>query len=260
MVGRTIAILISIGFLTLMSVAVLGRMWRFVLIRPPGPTGPRSVLQRVVVLKPGPRDFAEQEARLVRFDLPFAVVFIAGSLFLLATAGFGGAWVVTFLIWCGAAVTRWLTPSARIVPIRCAMVVLLIVDAVLVLLIRGGGALPQERRACRYAPPLWGERVAAAVRTAGAVHVIPARLARASRAATAAAGIRDALRHDALRRAPPPDGPGDADQLRPPQSAPRPRGRGRSRLPTLLREQPVNYRYRSTPPRQPGATGLLCAT
>jgi hypothetical protein len=143
MVGRTIAILISIGFLTLMSVAVLGRMWRFVLIRPPGPTGPRSVLQRVVVLKPGPRDFAEQEARLVRFDLPFAVVFIAGSLFLLATAGFGGAWVVTFLIWCGAAVTRWLTPSARIVPIRCAMVVLLIVDAVLVLLIRGGSALPQ---------------------------------------------------------------------------------------------------------------------
>jgi hypothetical protein len=143
MVGRTIAILIGIGFLALASVAVLGQLWRFVLIRPPGPAGPRSALRRIVVLKPGPRDFAEQEARIVRFDLPFAVLFIAGSLFLLATAGFGGAWFVTFLIWCGAAVTRWLTPSAQIVPIRCATVVLLVVDAVLVLLIRGGSALPQ---------------------------------------------------------------------------------------------------------------------
>jgi hypothetical protein len=143
MVGRTIAILISIGFLTLTSVAVLGRLWRFVLVRPQGPAGPRSLLQRIVVLKPGPRDFAEQESRLVRFDVPFAVIFLAGSVCLLATAGFGGAWFLTFLIWCGAAVTRWLTPSARIVPIRCATVVLLIVDAVLVLLIRGGSALPQ---------------------------------------------------------------------------------------------------------------------
>ncbi len=143
MVGRTIAILISIGILTLASVAVLGRLWRFVLIRPPGPTEPRSALQRIVVLKAGPRDYAEQEARLVRFDLPFAVLFLVGSFFLLATAGFGGAWFVTFVIWCAAAVTRWLTPSARIVPIRCATVVLLIVDAVLVLLIRGGSALPQ---------------------------------------------------------------------------------------------------------------------
>jgi hypothetical protein len=143
MVGRTIAILIGIASLTVASVAVLGQMWRFVLIRPQGPEGPRSVLQRIVILKPGPRDFAEQESRLIRFDLPFAVIFIVGSLFLLATAGFGGAWLVTFIIWCGAAVTRWLTPSARIVPIRCAMVVLLIVDAVLVLLIRGGSALPQ---------------------------------------------------------------------------------------------------------------------
>jgi hypothetical protein len=143
MIGRTIAILISIGFLTFGGVAVLGRLWRFVLIRPPGPAGPRTALQRIVLLKPGPRDFAEQESRLVRFDLPFAVVFIAGSLFLLGTAGFGGAWFITFLIWCGAAVIRWLTPSTHIVPIRCAMVVLLIVDAILVLLIRGGNALPQ---------------------------------------------------------------------------------------------------------------------
>lgn len=143
MVEQTIAILISIGLLTLAGVAVLGRLWRFVLIRPQGPAGPRSAIQRIIVLKPGPRDFAEQEAQLVRFDVPFAVIFLAGSLFLLATAGVGGAWFVTFVIWCGAAVTRWLTPSARIVPIRCATVVLLIVDAVLVLLIRGGSALPQ---------------------------------------------------------------------------------------------------------------------
>ena len=143
MVGRTIAILISIGFLTLGGVAILGRLWRFVLIRPPDPARSRSVLQRILLVKPGPRDFAEQESRLVRLDLPFAVAFVVGSLFLLGTAGFGGAWFVTFLIWCVAAVTRWLTPSARIVPIRCAIVVLLIVDAILVLLIRGGNALPQ---------------------------------------------------------------------------------------------------------------------
>ena len=143
MIGETIAMLITIAFLTVAGVAVVGRLWRFVLIRPPGPAGPRSVMQRVVVLPPGPRDFAEQESRLVRFDLPFTVVFLVGSLYLLATPGLGGAWLLTFVLWCGGAVTRWLTPSARIVPIRCAMVVLLIVEAVLVLLIRGGGAFPQ---------------------------------------------------------------------------------------------------------------------
>jgi hypothetical protein len=143
MIGRTIAMLITIAFLTVAGVAVLGRLWRFVLIRPPGPTGPQSLLRRIVVLPPGPRDFAEQEARLIRFDLPFTVVFLACSLYLLAMPGIGGAWLLTFVFWCGGAVTRWLTPSVRIVPIRCAMVVLLIVEAVLVLLIRGGGALPQ---------------------------------------------------------------------------------------------------------------------
>jgi hypothetical protein len=84
MIGRTIAMLITIAFLTVAGVTVLGRLWRFVLIRPPGPTGPQSVVRRIVVLPPGPRDFAEQEARLVRFDLPFTVVFLAGSLYLLA--------------------------------------------------------------------------------------------------------------------------------------------------------------------------------
>ncbi|MCA1670546.1 MAG: hypothetical protein LC793_24830, partial [Thermomicrobia bacterium] len=92
---------------------------------------------------PGPRDFAEQESRLARFDLPFTVVFLVGSVYLLATPGVGGAWLLTFAFWCSGAVTRWLTPSARIVPIRCAIVVLLIVEAMLVLLIRGGGAFPQ---------------------------------------------------------------------------------------------------------------------
>jgi hypothetical protein len=143
MIGETIAMLITIAFLTVAGVAVVGRLWRFVLIRPPGPAGARSVVQRIVVLPPGPRDFAEQESRLVRFDLPLTVIFLAGSLYLLATPGIGGAWLITFALWCGGAVTRWLTPSARIVPIRCAMVVLLIVEAVLVLLIRGGGAFPQ---------------------------------------------------------------------------------------------------------------------
>ncbi|MHB8645330.1 MAG: hypothetical protein ACYDAR_06035 [Thermomicrobiales bacterium] len=143
MIGQTIVMLIMIAFLTVAGVAVLGRLWRFVLIRPPGPVGPRSVVRRIVVMPPDPRDVAEQQWRLVRFDLPLAVIFIVGSLYLLAMPGVGGAWLLTFAFWCGGAVTRWLTPSARIVPIRCAMVVLLIVEAVLVLLIRGGGALPQ---------------------------------------------------------------------------------------------------------------------
>lgn len=143
MIGETIAILITIAFLTVAGVAVMGQLWRFVLIRPSGPAAPRSVVQRIVVLPPTPRDFAEQESRLVRFDLPFTVVFLVGSLYLLATPGVGGAWLITFMLWCGGAVIRWLTPSTRIVPIRCAMVVLLTVEAVLVLLIRGGGAFPQ---------------------------------------------------------------------------------------------------------------------
>jgi len=71
------------------------------------------------------------------------VIFLVGSLYLLATPGIGGVWLITFAFWCGGAVTRWLTPSVRIVPIRCALVVLLIIEAVLVLLIRGGGAFPQ---------------------------------------------------------------------------------------------------------------------
>jgi hypothetical protein len=143
MIGRTIVILISIGLLTVVGVAVVGRLWRFILIRPQGPTGPRSVLQRIVVLKPGPRDFAEQESCVARFDLPFTALFLAGSLYLLATPGVGGAWLLTFVLWCAGAVTRWLTPSDRIVQIRCGIVVLLVVEAVLVLLIRGGSALPQ---------------------------------------------------------------------------------------------------------------------
>jgi len=143
MIGQTIAMLIAIAFLTVAGVAVLGRLWRFVLIQPVGPAKPRSVLRRIVILSPGPRDFAEQQSRLVRFDLPLTVVFLVGSLYLLATAGVGGAWLITFALWCGGAVIRWLTPSARIVPIRCALVVLLIVEAVFVLLIRGGGAFPQ---------------------------------------------------------------------------------------------------------------------
>lgn len=103
MIGQTIAMLFTIAFLTVAGVAVVGRLWRFVLIRPPGPAGPRSVVRRIVVLPPDPRDYAEQESRLVRLDLPFTVVFLVGSLYLLATPGVGGAWLMTFLFWCGGA-------------------------------------------------------------------------------------------------------------------------------------------------------------
>lgn len=143
MIGRTIALLISIAFLSVVGVAALGGLWRFVLIRPPGRDKPQSLVQRIAVMAPGPRDFAEQQARLIRLDLPFAVGFLIGSLFLLATAGFGGAWLLTFVIWCGGAVTRWLTRSAHTVKIRCGIVFLLVGEAMLVLGIRGGGAFPQ---------------------------------------------------------------------------------------------------------------------
>src|SRR5260221_8898371 len=114
MIGRTIAILICIGVLTLVGVAVVGRLWRFVLIRPQGPTGPRSVLQRIVILKPGMPDFTEQESRLARFDLPFTIFFLVGSLYLLATPGIGGAWLLTFALWCGGTVTPLRTPRGHI--------------------------------------------------------------------------------------------------------------------------------------------------
>ena len=143
MLGRTIAILIITGILTALGMAALGRLWRFVLIRPSGAGGARNALQRIVVLAPGPRDFAEQQRRLVRYDLPFALLFLAGSFYLLATPGVSGVWPLTLALWCGGAVIRWLTQSDRIVPIRCGIVLLLVIDAVLVLLIRGGDALPQ---------------------------------------------------------------------------------------------------------------------
>ena len=142
MIGRTIAIILSIAVLTMIGVAVAGRLWRFVLIQPPGPRG-QSLRQRIVVLKPDPHDYAEQRSRLAFLDLPCAIVFLLGSCYLLATGGIGGAWLLTLALWCLAAVTRWLTRSERIVPIRCGIVLILVVDAVLSLLIRGGSALPQ---------------------------------------------------------------------------------------------------------------------
>ncbi len=143
MIGPTIAILICIALLTVAGVTVVGRLWHFVLIRPPGSGKPQSIIQRVQVIPPGPRDFAAQGVRLSRLDLPFAILFLVGSLFLLATPGIRGAWFLTFALWCIGAVTRWLTPSERAVPVRCGIVLLLVAEAMLVLAIRGGGAFPQ---------------------------------------------------------------------------------------------------------------------
>jgi hypothetical protein len=143
MIGRTIAIIIAILCITVIGTAVVGRLWRFVRVRPQDPRFPRPMTQRVLVTAPNKWDYAEAQERIARFDLPFAIVFLLGSLGILATGGIGGAWLLTFALWCAAAIARWLMSSLFVVQIRCAMVILLVLESLFVLGIRGGSALPQ---------------------------------------------------------------------------------------------------------------------
>jgi hypothetical protein len=143
MIGRTIAIIIAILFMTVVGTAVVGQIWRFVRVRPQDPYAPRSTAPRMLLSAPTRWDRAEAQERIARLDLPVAVLFLIGSLVVLGTPGIGGAWALTFVFWCVAAVARWLMASMFVVQIRCAMVLLLIIESLLVLGIRGGSALPQ---------------------------------------------------------------------------------------------------------------------
>jgi hypothetical protein len=143
MIGRTVAIIIAILFSTVIGTALVGRLWRFVRVRPQDPHTPRPTMQRMLVTAPNTWDYAEAQERIARLDLPLAILFLLGSLGILATGGIGGAWLLTFVLWCAAAVVRWLMGSLFVVQIRCAMVILLVLESLLVLGIRGGSALPQ---------------------------------------------------------------------------------------------------------------------
>lgn len=136
MIGRTIAILVAMLILTVAATAALGGVWRFVT---PATGGAR----RMRLSAPDRRDYAAAQERIARLDLPFALLFLAVSLYVLATPGIGGAWLLTFAFWVAAAVVRWLSGSPYLVQVRCATVLLLIVESLVVLAIRGGGALPQ---------------------------------------------------------------------------------------------------------------------
>lgn len=136
MIGRTIALLVAILVLTVAATAVIGEVWRFVV-----PVGGRS--RRVRLLAPDRRDYMEAQERIARLDLPFALLFLAASLYVLATPGIGGAWLLTFAFWVVAALVRWLSGSVYLTHVRFAIVLLLIVESLIVLAIRGGAALPQ---------------------------------------------------------------------------------------------------------------------
>jgi hypothetical protein len=143
MIARTIAIIIAILCMTVLGTAVAGRLWRFVRVRPQDPRSPRPLTQRLLISAPTRWDYADAQERIGRLDLPLAVLFILGSLLILGTRGIGGAWFLTFVLWCGGAILRWLMLSIFVVQIRCAMVILLVIESLLVLGIRGGSALPQ---------------------------------------------------------------------------------------------------------------------
>jgi hypothetical protein len=143
MIGRTIAIIIAILCMTVIGTAIVGRLWRFVRVRPQDPRSPRSLTQRMLVSAPSTWDYADAQEHIARLDLPLAILFLLGSVVILATRGIGGAWLLTFALWCVAAVARWLMTSLFVVQIRCALVILLVIESLLVLGIRGGSALPQ---------------------------------------------------------------------------------------------------------------------
>lgn len=145
MIGRIIIILVAMLVLTVVATAALGGIWRFVIPAAGDPRDRRGAArQRSIRLgAPRRRDYAEAQRHIAQLDLPFALLFLAVSLYVLATPGIGGAWLLTFAFWLVAAVVRWLSESAYLMHVRCVTVLLLIVESLIVLAIRGGAALPQ---------------------------------------------------------------------------------------------------------------------
>lgn len=143
MIPRVLAVCVGALIGTLVVTALLGQCWRFVTIRGQRPHRPLSWRERFSVRAPGPRERAEKGERLARLDVPFAALFLGGSLIVLATRGFGGIWWPTFALWLVGAVVRWLTPGPAAVVVRCGTVAVLAIEAVLVVGLRGAAALPQ---------------------------------------------------------------------------------------------------------------------
>lgn len=127
----------------IVTTGLLGRFWRFVQVHPAGHAPHRSPARRLTLRGPGPNEIAEQRAVRARLDAPFAAVFLGLSLVVLATPGFDNAWAPMFLLWALAAAVRWIETGPAASFARLGIVILLVLEALLVLGIHGGGALPQ---------------------------------------------------------------------------------------------------------------------
>ncbi len=127
---------------TVAITAVLGRCWRFVMVRPTHRAG-GSPLSRLSLRGPNADEYAEQQSVRTRLDAPFAAVFLAASLIVLAMPGFGEAWAPLLALWGAAAIIRWRDGGPASSFVRLGIVLLLAVESVIVAGFRGGEALPQ---------------------------------------------------------------------------------------------------------------------
>jgi len=128
---------------SVVATGILGQFWRFVRVRPSYRSPHGAPVKRLSLHSPGPDDFEEQLDRRTRLDAPFAAVFLGFSIIVLATPGLDNAWEPTFLLWCVAAAVRWRDTGPAAAFARLGTVVLLAVEALLVLGLHGGTALPQ---------------------------------------------------------------------------------------------------------------------
>lgn len=137
-------LLLALGVIagTVIATAILGRFWRFVKLRP-AHRAQGSPFSRFSVRPPGPVEYEEQQALRRRLDAPFAAVFLGVSLIVLAMPGFAELWVPLFVLWVAAAVVRWRDRGPASSFVRLGTVILLVVEALIVIAMRGGDALLQ---------------------------------------------------------------------------------------------------------------------
>jgi len=143
MVGHLIVLCVIVLVGSVVATGVLGKFWRFVRVRPSYRSPHGASVKRLSLRSPGPDEFEEQLDRRARLDAPFAAVFLGFSIVVLATPGFDNAWVPMFLLWSGAAAVRWRDSGPAAVFARLGIVVLLALEALLILGLHGGTALPQ---------------------------------------------------------------------------------------------------------------------
>lgn len=142
MVVFFVVLVLAVVVGTVATTAILGRFWRFVLLRP-AHRARGSVLSRLSLRGPGADEYAEQGAVRARLDAPFAAVFLGLSLIVLAMPGFAEAWVPLLALWTAAAVVRWRDTGPASSFVRLGTVILLALEALIVVGFRGGDALPQ---------------------------------------------------------------------------------------------------------------------